>query len=252
MQKKVLIIGGSSGLGRRLAEMYATEGSKVGIIARRESLLKEVQQQFPNQVHIAKADINDIDIPEKLTRIITELGGIDICIITASVVEFNHELHIAPEIKTADTNISGFIKILNFVWHYFKQKGLGHIAGVTSIASARGNKIVPAYHASKAFQSIYLESLRIKAGYEKNNIIITELIPGYIDTAMGKGNRLFWVAPLDKAAKQVMRAIENRKQRVFITKRWWLIYHLYRFLPAFIYTRIVNSNIKFQKKNAVS
>jgi short-subunit dehydrogenase len=252
MQNKVLIIGGSSGLGKRLAEIYAAEGYQAGIIARRELLLKEIQKQFPNQIHIAKADINDIDIAEKLNKIINELGGIDICIITASVVEFNYELCIAPEIKTVDTNISGYIKVLNFLWHYFKQKGGGHIAGVTSIAGARGNKIVPAYHASKAFQSIYLESLRVKAGYEKNNIIITELIPGYIDTAMGKGNRLFWVASLDKAAKQVKRAIEKRKQRAFITKRWWLIYQLYRFLPTFIYSRIVNSKISFQKKDPVS
>ena len=248
MRKKILIVGGSSGLGKRLAEMYATEGCLVAIVARRENLLKEIQQQFPDQIHILKADINESEIGDKLTDLICLIGGIDICIITASVVEFNYDLDINTETKTIDTNVTGFAKVLNKIWLYFKERGIGHIVGITSIAAARGNKIVPAYHASKAFQSIYLESLRIKAAYEKNNITITELIPGYIDTAMGKGERLFWVAPLDKAAKQVIVAIEKKKSKAFITKRWWLVYHIYRVLPSFLYTRIVNSKISLQKK----
>jgi short-subunit dehydrogenase len=248
MHKKILIVGGSSGLGKRLAEMYTAEGCVIGIIARRESLLKEIQSASPSQIHIAAADINTADIESKLTSLIELMGGIDVCIITASVVEFNHELSITPELKTIETNVAGFTKILNTVWHYFKQKGTGQIAVTTSIAAARGNKIAPAYHASKAFQSMYLESIRVKNNYEKNNIIITELVPGYMDTAMGKGDRLFWMAPLDKAANQVKKAIEKKKKRAFITKRWWLIYQVYRFMPSFIYNRIVNSSISLQKK----
>ena len=248
MQKKILIVGGSSGLGKRLAEMYAAEGCRVGIVARRENLLKEIQLQVPGQIHILKADINESDIASKLTNLIHLMNGIDICIITASIAEFNHDLNIATEIKTVDTNVAGFVKVLNTIWHYFKQKESGHIVGITSIAAARGNKVVPAYHASKAFQSIYLESLRVKADSEKNNIAITELVPGYIDTVMGKGDRLFWVAPLDKAARQAKRAIEKKKRRAFISKRWWIVYHVYRCLPSFLYNRIVNSKISLQKK----
>ena len=241
MYNKILIVGGSSGLGRRLAEMYAGEGSKVLIVARREHLLKEIQQQFPNQINILQADISDKNISSILTNAIDKNDGIDLCIITASVVTFNPDLILAEEINTVDINV------VNAAWHYFKQKGFGHIAGITSLAAARGNKIVPAYHASKAFQSIYLESLRIKAAFEKNNIIITELIPGYIDTAMGQGTRRFWVASVDKAARQVKKALERKRNRAFITKRWWVVYKVFRYLPYIVYTGIVNSKISFQK-----
>ena len=249
MQKKILIIGGSSGLGQKLAEMYAADGCRVGIIGRRENLLKEIEQKFPDQISILKADINDINISVQLTDLIHKMDGIDICIITASIAAFNHDLNISPEIKTIETNVSGFVKVLNTAWHYFKQKGAGHIAGVTSIATARGNKIAPAYHASKAFQSIYLESLRVKAKSEKSNIIITELIPGYIDTAMGKGDRMFWVASPDKAARQCKRAIEKKKAKAFITKRWWFVYHFQRLLPIFIYDSVVNGSWKLKRKH---
>lgn len=248
MQKKILIIGSSSGLGQRLAELYAAENCRVGIVARREYLLKEIQQKFPDQISILKSDINDINISTEINNFIQSMNGIDICIITASVATFNSALDIAIETKTVETNVMGFIKVVNVIWHHFKEKGFGQIAGVTSIAAARGNKMVPAYHASKSFQSLYLESLRVKANYEKNNITITELIPGYIDTAMGKGDRLFWVAPLEKAARQTKKAIDKKRNRAFITKRWWIVYQLYKFLPAFIYNRLVNSTITLQKK----
>jgi short-subunit dehydrogenase len=247
MQKKILIIGGSSGLGKRLAEMYAAEGCLVGIVGRRENLLKELQKQYPEHISILSADITGSTITDELRNFIGKINGIDIFIITASTIEFNNELNDKKEIITVDTNVKSFVQLINIAWEYFRQKGKGHIVGVTSVAAVRGNKLAPAYHASKAFQSTYLESLRIKAKHEKNNIIITELVPGYMDTEMGKGNRLFWVASIEKAARQSKKAIQKKKAKAFITKRWWFYYQLCRFLPSFIYTRIINSKITLQQ-----
>ncbi|HEY0580114.1 MAG TPA: hypothetical protein VGC75_05355, partial [Candidatus Nitrosocosmicus sp.] len=79
-----------------------------------------------------------------------------------------------------------------------------------------------------------------------NNIHITELIPGYLDTQMAKGDRLFWVAGLPRAAKQAKEAIDNKKERAFITRRWKIIFLIYKFLPSFIYTYLINSKIKLR------
>lgn len=248
MSKKIVIVGGSSGLGRRLAELYAAEGCNVGVIARRENLLTSLQKEFPDKIIIKQADIADETIDRSLLEIINELNGVDIIIVAASVVNFNTTLLTKPEIETISINVEGYTKILTTAWQYFKEQGHGHIVGITSIAAARGNKITPAYHASKSFQSVYLEGLRVKAKYEKNNIAITELIPGYINTAMGKGERLFWIAPLEKAALQAKKAIEKKKAKAFITKRWWFVYQLQRFLPIFIYDSIVNGSWKLKRK----
>lgn len=250
MQKKILIIGGTSGLGKRLAELYAAEKCLVGIAGRRQHLAESVRQQFPGHIHVLQADVGKDDIAQRLPLFINEMGGIDLCIITASIVEFNESLSAERELNTIAVNVKGFVSVLNVVWHYFVQKGGGHIVGVTSVAAARGNKLAPAYHASKAFESVYLESLRVKAKHEKNNIIITELVPGYMDTAMAKGERMFWVAPVDKAARQAKNAIVKKKQRAFIGKRWWFVYQAYRFMPSFLYYRIVNSRITLQKSKS--
>lgn len=249
MSKKIVIIGGSSGLGRRLAQLYAAEGCNVGVIARRESLLLSLQQEFPDKIIIKKADIAEETIDEILYELINKLNGVDIVIVAASIVNFNISLKTKLEIETININVTGYTRFLTAAWQYFKEKGQGQIAGITSIAAARGNKIAPSYHASKSFQSIYLEGLRIKAKFEKNNIVVTELIPGYIDTEMGKGERLFWVAPINKAANQAKRAIQKKKARAFLTKRWWFIYHLQRFLPIFIYDSIINGSWKLKRKN---
>ena len=249
MSKKILIVGGSSGLGRELAKLYASKGCEVGVMSRRENLLTELQQFFPGKIFIKKADITDEAISSSLNELIIKLNGIDIIILAASVIELNNNFLTDPERETIDINVKGYTRVLNFAWKYFKEKGKGQIVGITSIAAVRGNKVFPAYHASKAFQSIYLESLRVKAKFEKNDIVITELIPGYINTAMGKGDRMFWVASLGKAARQAKRAIDKKKSRAFITKRWWVIYHVLRHLPAFIYDWVVNSSWTLNTKH---
>jgi short-subunit dehydrogenase len=241
MSKNVLIVGASSGIGRRLAEFYAAEGNKVGILARREDLLKEIQQQFPSSVYMRKADVSEETISKIIEELIQEMNGIDILIIAAAVIEYNPENLAAPELKSISINVKGFVQLMNTAWHYFKNKGGGQIVTITSIAAARGNKSAPAYNASKAFQSSYSEGLRIKARHEKNNISITELIPGYVDTDMGKSDRAFWIIPADKAARLAYKAIRQKRKRAFIPKRWWWIYTFLKVLPAFIYDTIVNS-----------
>ena len=249
MSKKILIVGASSGLGRQLAELYASNGYEVGVIARRENLLIELQQLFPEKIFIKPADIADKNINQSVKELITTLNGIDIIIVAASVIYFNPNLLPEPEEETIAVNVKGYTNVLTTAWQYFKEKGNGHIVGITSIAAARGNKAAPAYHASKSFQSIYLESLRIKAKSEKNKILITELIPGYIDTAMGKGDRTFWVSSVEKAARQCKKAIEKKKARSFISKRWWFVYHFQQLLPIFIYTKIVNGSWKLKRRH---
>ena len=248
MNKNVVIVGGSSGLGRQLAELYVAEGCKVGIIGRRENLLIELQHHFPERILFKKADIADDTIVESLNQLINALGGLDILVVAASIIHFNNELQPDLESETIAINVKGYTNILTTAWHYFKEKGSGQIVGITSIAASRGNKLAPAYHASKSFQSAYLESLRVKSKFEKNNIAVTELIPGYIETAMGKGERLFWVSSLNKAGRQAKMAIDKKKQRAFISKRWWFVYNFQRFLPIFIYDSVVNGSWKLKSK----
>jgi len=247
MSKKVLIIGGSSGLGRQLAIRFARNGDTVAVIARRGQLLTELKLEIPSII-IRQADIRDEKITDIMGQVLTELNGLDILVVAASIVQFTSELVSTSEADTLAVNVGGFHKIICTAWQYLKSTEGGQIVGITSIAAARGNKQAPAYHASKSFQSSYLESLRVKARFEKNNIAVTELIPGYMDTAMGKGDRMFWVISAEKAAKLAFRAIKKKKKRAFIPRRWWWTWKIQRMLPIFMYDKIVNAKWKLKKK----
>ena len=121
--------------------------------------------------------------------------------------------------------------------HFVKQ-GSGHLVGISSVASIRGGRSAPAYNASKAYQSNYLEGLRQKAKKMGAKITITEIIPGFVDTAMAKGEGIFWSAPPKKAATQIFSAIYRKKSRAYITKRWRIIAWLLKLLPSFICERL--------------
>ena len=69
-------------------------------------------------------------------------------------------------------------------------------------------------------------------------VVVTDVQPGFVDTPMAKGDRLFWVASPHKAATQITGAIRGRKQRVYVTKRWRLIAWLLHVLPDALYFRL--------------
>jgi len=80
--------------------------------------------------------------------------------------------------------------------------------------------------------------LHMKTKKMKADIHVTDIQPGFVDTKMAKGNKLFWVAPPEKAAEQIFRAIGNKKWRVYITQRWWIIAKMMKWMPDFIYHRV--------------
>ena len=249
MQETILIVGATSGIGKKLCEIYVAEGNKIGAIGRRADLLEQLKSSNPQHIFIKQCDIAAVNAPFIISDFIKELKGIDKLILTASVIHPNPDMEYIIEENMIHINVNGFVAVINTAYKHFQQKGSGHIVAVTSIAGARGNNSTPAYNASKSFQSSYLESLRFKSLHDKNNIHITELVPGYVETDMAKGSRLFWMSTINKAAMQCKEAIDKKKSRAFITKRWRLIYWMLKFLPSFAYTSIINSKLKLQKRN---
>jgi short-subunit dehydrogenase len=237
-QQKVIIVGASSGIGRRMAELYAAKGYKVGITGRRNGLLNEIQQQSPSLIETECFDVTGTENILKLESLISKLGGLDILVYSSGIGEPSKELDWQLDKMTVDINVNGFVEITNWAFNYFVKQGHGRLATLSSIASHRGNSWAPAYSASKAFQSNYFEALAIKAYRMKKNIGITCIEPGFVKTKMAKGNKIFWSVPVEKASLQIIDAIEKKKRRAYISKRWWLVGKLMKLLPFWIYKRV--------------
>ena len=132
----------------------------------------------------------------------------------------------------------GFAGMVNVAVAHLEARGSGHLVGISSLAGLRGNAVAPSYAASKAFVSNYLQGVRYRFNRLKLPVAVTDVQPGFVDTRMAKGDRLFWVASPQTAARQIAAAISGRKQRVYITRRWRLIAWLLQILPDALYSRL--------------
>lgn len=236
--KKTIIIGATSGIGKELALCYIRAGHKVGITGRRMNFLQELQQQYPTQVEVESFDVMGTENIKYLENLIQKLGGMDVFIYNSGTADVHKQLNFENEMTTTKTNVMGFVELTVYAFNYFSKQGYGQIAATSSVASNRGNAWVPSYSASKAFMSNYMEALYLKAERLKKNIAITDIQPGFVKTAMAKGDGLFWVASVEKAAQQMFTAIEKRKRKVYVTKRWAFFAWLMRNVPFFIYRKM--------------
>jgi len=233
--KKAIIIGGTSGIGKALAEFLVEKNWLVAITGRRSHILNEIQANLGNKVITLEHNIVEVDSTnEKLESIFNKLKKVDLVIVSSGISELNQSLDWNIENQVISTNVNGIAKVYEYVFSKFREQGSGHLVGITSIASLRGNRHCPSYSASKAFQINYLEALRCISKKENLHIIVTDVRPGFVDTPMAKGDGLFWVSSIPKAVNQIYTAIIKRKKKVYITKRWRLIAIIMKIAPRWL------------------
>jgi short-subunit dehydrogenase len=185
------------------------------------------------------ADITDYrSAMEILGDLLQDMGGVDLVIMTAGIGHENPDLSWHPEAETIAVNVTGFAAMAGVAMRHFTARGSGHLVGISSIAGIKADGRAPAYGASKAFVARYLQALRHKVAKQKLTLHITDIQAGFVDTAMAKGDGLFWIAPVDVACEQIIRAIRRRHKHAYVTKRWRLIARLLRLLPEWAYNRL--------------
>lgn len=238
--KKAIVVGATSGIGRNLADLLAKGGYKVGITGRRLNLLDEIKAENPEAYNISNFDLRKLDdILPHLEALVEKMGGLDLLVISSGIGIFNKHLEFEHEQATIETNILGYTCIADWGFNFFKLQGSGQLVGISSIAGIRGNGAAPAYNASKAYQINYLDGLRQRVRKLNLDITITDIRPGFVDTGMAQGSGIFWMADLNKACRQIFRAIEKKRSVAYVTKRWGLVASILKILPDWLYYKMV-------------
>ena len=237
--KRAMIVGATSGIGRELAKILSRNDYVVGVTGRREELLASLQAELPGPSHVQRTDLSQASQSIKqLEELAERMGGLDLLIICAGTGFINPDLAWEEERKTIEVNVSGFAAVANFGMRHFIEQHGGHLVAISSVAALRGSGVAPAYNASKAFVSNYMEGLRQKVFKQKLPVIVTDVKPGFVDTAMAQGEGLFWVASPEKAARQIYDAIRRQKPHIYVTRRWQLVGWILKVLPSRIYNRL--------------
>lgn len=237
--RKIIIVGATSGIGRRLAETYSKTDAKIAILGRREEKLEEIRSRCPSKYISQVCDItNTNNLSDILNKVSERLGGVDLMILSSGIGDENPELKYELEEPTLITNVLGWTLVVDWAMNRFEKQGFGHLASISSVGGLRGSGIAPAYSATKAFQINYMEGMRQKAAKSSSNIYTTDIRPGFIDTAMAKGEGIFWITSIEKAGAQIYTAIEKKKKIVYISKRWRIVASILRLIPSFVYCKM--------------
>ena len=234
--RTAVIIGASSGIGEALARQLNREGWRLGLLARRLDRLEALRQALARDAVVRRIDVTHDDAAAILDEVIEQLGGVDLVIISAGT-GYNAALDWPLDVDTVAVNVLGFMAMAQVAMRHFLDRGRGHLVGISSVAALRGNRAA-SYAASKAFQSVYLDGLRDLARHRGHSIVVTEVQPGFVDTAMMKPERplpalvrrLFVASPA-KAARQILRAVHKRKKHAYITRRYRVVAVLLKLLP---------------------
>lgn len=241
--KRAVIMGATSGIGYEVARLLLSEGWKLGLAGRREENLRKLQSEFPGQVCIKAIDVKDEDAGNALFSLIDELGGMDMYFHSSGIGYQNANLDADIELNTLETNGTGFTRMVGAAFRYFRDKGKGHIAVISSIAGTKGLGIAPAYSATKRFQNTYIDALEQLASMKKLDIRFTDIRPGFVATnLLNDGKKYPMLMKTDYTARLIVKALNSKKRIAVIDWKYRILVFFWRLIPRCVWKRMSVKN----------
>ncbi len=244
--RKTIVVGASSGIGAALVEVIARRGEAVVAVARRTPELEALiaRCKAANASASVTAITHDVthhdDVRRAFDASVMVLGGrVDRVIYAAGVMPKVRidEFDASKDRSMIEVNVIGAMSWLDLAASRFLEQRSGQIVGISSIAGERGRLGNPAYCASKACFSTFLESLRNRL--TRHGVSVVTVKPGFIQTDMLKGvEKLFWVISAERCAQVILDGADRGRQSFFVPARWGLVAFVIRNIPSFIFRRL--------------
>lgn len=244
--KVIFLTGASSGIGEALALALAQRGAKLGLLARRAELLKDIAEKCEKsggQARYYAADVTDADSVAKAAESLRdEFGVIDILVANAGIGGNNEEtrtLNPAAVAQVININLLGAVNAVAAVLPAMLEKRSGQLVAISSLAGFRGLPKSAAYSASKAGMTAFFESVRLDV--QTRGVAVTIVQPGFIKTPLtsGRANKMPFLMELEDSIPHFINAIEQRKK--FAAFPWQLatFVRLASIFPASLYDAVV-------------
>ena len=242
MNKRIIIMGATSGLGRACAEDFIARGYIVGVCGRRTEELDQIRSIAPDRVYAATIDITNPDADKQLLELIDRMGGLDIYFHVSGIGKNNIALNAELELNTVRVNCEGFCRMVGCAYRYFRQNKVkgAQIAVVSSIAGTKGLGAAPAYSATKRMQNCYIQSLAQQCAIAKVDIAFTDIRPGFVATPLldttTHSYPMLMTTPY--ASRRIVRAVVARRRVAVIDWRYAILTAVWRCIPRCVWERL--------------
>ncbi len=205
LAKRALITGASSGLGAHFAQLLASQGADVVLVARRVGALDAVADKVRSHGHSVVTIAIDVTDSASLAGLADAAGPVDILINNAGVVREGAALtHTENDWDTVlDTNLKAMFLVAQALAPGMRERGGACIVNVASILGLRQAAGVVSYAVSKAGVIQLTKSLALE--WARYGIRVNAMAPGYIETDL---NQEFWGTD---AGKALIKRIPQRR-----------------------------------------
>ena len=219
------------------AETAAVANGTAAVASGRADVAEEIA---PRQLFIMQLDITASDAPERLLGLVKEMGGMDLYIHSSGIGFKNMALDGRIERETVITNALGFTQMVDAAFDWFKERGGGHIAFISSVAGTKGLGAAPSYSATKRYQWIYAQALAQLSSMERYNISFTDIRPGFVATGFLGSSKYPLLLEKHYVAQKIVKAILARKRSVIIDYKYKILCLFWRMIPNWLWERLTN------------
>ena len=230
--KRVWIIGASSGIGKAVAIELARQGASLVLSARRQQRLDELNQQLDNNHQVIVVDVTDTSAVNNAAQ---QIDHIDSVLFFAAGYEPNsiQNMDIEQAKKLVDINLNGALNTVHKVLPIMQRQGQGQIALCASVAGYMGLPNGQPYSATKAALINFAESLRI----EQPQLDIKVINPGFVSTELTDKNdfKMPMITTPEKAAQAIVKGLKTRRFEIHFPRRFTVLLKVIRLLPYSLY-----------------
>jgi decaprenylphospho-beta-D-erythro-pentofuranosid-2-ulose 2-reductase len=239
--KTLLVLGGTSDIGRATARVFAKRGWIVQLAGRDLSALQretdDIVARSGATVTTYRIDILDTasfptfleGLPSLPDAVVSAVGLLGVQ--TRAETDLDHATTIIR------SNYEGPALILGLFAERFLARGSGTIVGVSSVAGDRGRASTYVYGSAKAGFSAFLSGMRNRMA--KRGVHVVTVKPGFVRTRMTEGMKL--PGPLtaepDEVAEAIWRGVIDQKDQIYVRSIWSVIMFIIRSIPEFMFKK---------------
>ncbi len=238
---RMLITGGTRGIGRLMAAGAVERGAEVTIWARNVELGSQVASELG--VRFIAADVADA---AAVTAAAAETGPVDVLVNNAGVIAGKPfgELTEQDVRRSYEVNVLGAYRVTRAFWPGMLHRNRGRVVNIASASGLIGTARMTDYSGTKHALLGFTEALRAELRQQGSRVSTLVVCPFYIDTGMFDGARTAvpWLLPILReadVATKVLDAIEHGKQRLLLPPVLYTL-PLLRLLPVGLADAVVD------------